>query len=1029
MPESRPPDRRPRPRPRRWFTAAFVSALGALILTAGLVAAGTPVTNGFRDFAYGGGAFRATADGAQSKLWFAGGKWWGGLFVFKSAPGPLSEYRIHRLDGDTWVQTSTQLDTRDESHADYLYDAASSKLYVLSAGVPQADCPDTVVDDLRLYRYSFNGTAYSLDAGYPVIVDPCGGYTATIAKDSTGTLWAAWPRGVDVRVARTSGGDATWSSSYRMPVQATDLTPHGGQPDPDTTAVIAFGGNKIGVAWTNHQAAPAAVSFAVHADGGGDDAAAWGTTAETALGQSGDDHINLKTDPDGNVWMVNKTGLDGDPVVTKPLIQLLQRSSGGTWTAHLVSTVADLQTRPQLAISNTSPRIAYVLMTAPNGGGVAYYKSAPLSGPEAFKFVAGDATTSRPGVPFIKSATEVNIDDVTTTKQLITPASGLVVEASDRLKKMYFHNRLPIAASDSFAPNGTVTINGGAAGTKTRNVSVAVPATDSGSSLSLVRLANSSSVDGSGLLNGAGATTYTYTTPIAWTLTAGDGVKTVYAQWRDGAGNWSSVKSDTIRLDTTGPTGSVSIAGGAATTSLATVSVSVPATDPSGVTEVRLSNTAATSGGLLTNGTTMPYASSVVWTLTSGNGTKTVYVQWKDSLGNWSGVTSDSIVLDSPDTTFTAITPVRLLDTRVANPAGIKPFVHGQPQSFQITGRGGIPANAVAVTGNLTVVGQGAAGYVSLGPLVGSAPGTSTLNFPLGDIRANGVTVPLSSTGALQAVYVASAGKSTHLVMDVTGYFVKGTTGSRYQPVTPARFLDTRVNNPAGAAMLRPSIPYAFKVGGRTVAGTAIPSDAVAITGNLTVTGQTKAGYLSLTPTSQTNPTTSTLNFPVKDVRANNVTVPLGTNGNLWVVYKGSGQVHAVLDVTGYFRAGSSGLTYVPLSPARIIDTRIALGIDKALVDDLPRTMVIRNAGGIASDSKAFTGNLTVTRQTHAGYVSVTPTAIVNPTTSTINFPVKDVRANGFATPIDDATGRSAFVFKAKSGTVHIVVDITGYFH
>ncbi len=131
---------------------------------------------------------------------------------------------------------------------------------------------------------------------------------------------------------------------------------------------------------------------------------------------------------------------------------------------------------------------------------------------------------------------------------------------------------------------------------------------------------------------------------------------------------------------------------------------------------------------------------------------------------------------------------------------------------------------------------------------------------------------------------------------------------------------------PGGAHILNPSVPYAFQVGGRTVGSTTIPADAVAITGNLTVTGQTKGGFLSLTPDSQPNPTTSTLNFPVSDTRANNVTVKLGAGGNLYVVYKGTGKAHAILDITGYFRNDASGLSYVPVTPTRTVDTRVGPG-------------------------------------------------------------------------------------------------------
>ena len=332
----------------------------------------------------------------------------------------------------------------------------------------------------------------------------------------------------------------------------------------------------------------------------------------------------------------------------------------------------------------------------------------------------------------------------------------------------------------------------------------------------------------------------------------------------------------------------------------------------------------------------------------------------------------------------------------------------------------------------MTVVGQQAAGFVSVGPSIGSNPSTSTINFPTKDVRANGVFVSLNDTGKLQAVYRSSAGKKAHILLDVTGYFVVGPTGNEYFSVTPARFLDTRVNVPGGAHILSRGVPYAFAVGGRTVGGTTIPSDAVAITGNLTVTGQTKAGYLSLTPTSIPSPTTSSLNFPVGDTRANNVTAKLGAGGILYVVYQAatSGQAHAILDITGYFRNNGAGMSFVPLAPARTVDTRIDQGIVDPLQASAPKSWTVRGAGGVGSDAGAFTGNLTVIGQTKAGFVSVTPTPNANPGTSTINFPKGDVRANGLAAPVNNADGKASAVYKtAGSGNVQVIVDVTGYFH
>ena len=69
-----------------------------------------------------------------------------------------------------------------------------------------------------------------------------------------------------------------------------------------------------------------------------------------------------------------------------------------------------------------------------------------------------------------------------------------------------------------------------------------------------------------------------------------------------------------------------------------------------------------------------------------------------------------------------------------------------------------MPANAVAVTGNFTVTNQTSAGAAFLGPTAIASPSTSTLNFPVGDSRPNGVTLALGSGGTLSATYLAAAG-------------------------------------------------------------------------------------------------------------------------------------------------------------------------------------------------------------------------------------------------------------------------------
>jgi hypothetical protein len=145
-------------------------------------------------------------------------------------------------------------------------------------------------------------------------------------------------------------------------------------------------------------------------------------------------------------------------------------------------------------------------------------------------------------------------------------------------------------------------------------------------------------------------------------------------------------------------------------------------------------------------------------------------------------------------TTYHPITPVRLLDTRIGNGWSGK-ITANTPATFQITGRGGIPSNATAVTGNVTVVNPTFDWDVYLGPDPISSPSSSTVNFSTGEIAANGLTVALSQTGTLSATYMSTAGNKTDLVFDVTGFFTPDANGDTYHPLDPARLLDTRVNN------------------------------------------------------------------------------------------------------------------------------------------------------------------------------------------------------------------------------------------
>ena len=249
--------------------------------------------------------------------------------------------------------------------------------------------------------------------------------------------------------------------------------------------------------------------------------------------------------------------------------------------------------------------------------------------------------------------------------------------------------------------------------------------------------------------------------------------------------------------------------------------------------------------------------------------------------------------------TYAPLSPTRILDSRVGN--GLSgPIGSHVAQTFQVTGRGGVPGDATAVTGNLTATAQSSSGYLYVGPVAMNNPTSSSLNFPKGDDRANGVTVALGSGGTLSITFVgASAAANTHAIFDVTGYFVPDASGASYVPLTPSRILDTR----SGTNLVGPFSSHAARTFGVTGRG-GVPTNATAVTGNLTVTAQTSSGYLYVGPDAMNDPTSSTLNFPKGDDRANGVTVAIGSGGTLSITYVAPSTgptAHVIFDVTGYF--------------------------------------------------------------------------------------------------------------------------------
>lgn len=400
--------------------------------------------------------------------------------------------------------------------------------------------------------------------------------------------------------------------------------------------------------------------------------------------------------------------------------------------------------------------------------------------------------------------------------------------------------------------------------------------------------------------------------------------------------------------------------------------------------------------------------------------------QYTKSDGTWATRVTQ---LQTPGATFIPIDPVRVIDSRIGR-GTTGQLSANVPRTVSIIDDAAIPANAVAITGNLTIVGPQSAGYATITPLPIVSPPTATVNFPINTNRGNNFTVPLSSTGGVSVVYKAPNGKLAHFVIDVTGYFLNDTTGDTYNIIEPVRVLDSRAGFNIGhlgrfAANDDEEFPAAGVLG--------IPLAATAVTGNLTVVDQNSAGYvvLSTAPAGPVTPETSTVNFTASKPQGNGVTVKLSPTGTLWVVFKAANgrSTDLIFDVTGYYMDDLNGARFVPIAPGRRMDTRFPApqeGLTGAFPPNVSRTLVIEPYQGVPANAVAITGNLTVVTPTADGRVAMTTVVVANPPTSTLNYGANDTRGNGVTTPLSGA-GSVVMILK-PSGTAHLVLDITGYF-
>ena len=373
---------------------------------------------------------------------------------------------------------------------------------------------------------------------------------------------------------------------------------------------------------------------------------------------------------------------------------------------------------------------------------------------------------------------------------------------------------------------------------------------------------------------------------------------------------------------------------------------------------------------------------------------------------------------------YTAVTPIRLLDTRSSG------TTLGDGGSLNLAIRGvSVPANATAVVLNVTAVNESTAGFFTVFPTGSALPTASNLNWVAHETVPNLVTVGLGSGGN---VTIYNGVGSADAVVDLEGYYAPSSGGSagEFVPVVPARITDTRAGSgqPNAGSTLGPATTLDVQVTG--VGG--IPASGVsAVVLNTTATNTTSAGFFTVFPKGASLPLASNLNWTAGVTVPSRVMVPVGSGGKV-SFYNGLGSADLVVDVNGYFTDNSgTGASFVSLTPTRIVDTRYGTGgFSSPLGPGAPMVVTVAGNGGVpgmgsATPPKAVVLNVTVEGATAASDLVVWPDGASRPLASDLNF------VGGQTVPnlvIVKLSAAGKIDISNDFGSTSVIVDVVGWY-
>jgi len=395
--------------------------------------------------------------------------------------------------------------------------------------------------------------------------------------------------------------------------------------------------------------------------------------------------------------------------------------------------------------------------------------------------------------------------------------------------------------------------------------------------------------------------------------------------------------------------------------------------------------------------------------------------------------------------------PTRLLDTRKDLGGTSAEISHDGSIKLKVAGSGTIPADVSAVVLNLTVVGASGNGYIQANEGSGST-GTSNLNYRASAVYSNNVVAAVAPDGTVTLQnFGVTKSVTLQLIADISGYYAPtdtdsstGGAGSEFKSLqSSARIMDTRSGLGGNTGKLAAGKTDVLTIAGAD--GGALPSSGItAVALNLTATGTSGSGFLTVYADGTTLPGTSNLDWQGSTTKPTAAVVTVGADGEI-DIFNGSddgGGTDVLVDVSGYYTRTTQGAVYVPITPIRALDTRTAgngklpanspYQLDMNSVAGGPFSL---GMGGPLYPIQDYVENTTVTDTQASGWLSAGSGATVPPATSNLNWSGSGQTTANLSYAISEASDYQVAYYTTYyngggsiSQPVDLIVDVMGYF-